>query len=133
MDDVISGRPRTHEFLVNGTPVSFPDDVFTGRDALTRSGHTPASEFQIVLVRVHHIERMDAKGRTDVAMRRCQRAHRSEAAAVHRRHDETLHAGCARRAHDLVAVRSELGGVQMDVGIDQHRQPPADQAGLSAP
>lgn len=51
MDDVISGRPRTHEFLVNGTPVSFPDDVFTGRDALTRSGHTPASEFQIVLVR----------------------------------------------------------------------------------
>lgn len=50
MVEDVSGRQRTHEYLVNGTPISFPDHVFTGRDALTRSGHTPASEFQLVLV-----------------------------------------------------------------------------------
>ncbi len=51
MTEDVSGRQRPHEFPVNGTPIMFPDDVFSGRDALTRSGHTPASEFQLVMVR----------------------------------------------------------------------------------
>lgn len=51
MTEEALGRKRPHEYLINGTLIGFPDDVFTGRDALTRSGHTPASEFQLVLVR----------------------------------------------------------------------------------
>ncbi len=38
-------------FPVNGQEILFPDWVTTGREALTKSGHVPASEFQLILVR----------------------------------------------------------------------------------
>ncbi len=42
---------RDLTFLVNGQEIRFPDPVITGREALTRSGNVPASEFQLILVR----------------------------------------------------------------------------------
>lgn len=51
MTDDLAGRKCGHEYPVNGVLTNFPDRVFTGREALTRSGHTPASEFQLILVR----------------------------------------------------------------------------------
>ena len=50
MTDEMEGRTRGYEFPVNGIPIAFPDRVFSGREALTRSGHTPASEYQLILV-----------------------------------------------------------------------------------
>jgi len=53
---------RDLTFPVNGQDVRFPDRVTTGREALTRSGHVPASEFQLILVRegrTHLIETDD--------------------------------------------------------------------------
>lgn len=44
-------RPRGIAYPVNGVEVDFPDHVITGREALTRSGHEPASEHQLILVR----------------------------------------------------------------------------------
>lgn len=42
---------RDLTFPVNGEDVLFSDRVITGREALTKSGHVPASEFQLILVR----------------------------------------------------------------------------------
>lgn len=50
-DDASRGHGHDHSYPVNGTMIEFPGRVFDGRDALTRSGHTPASEFQLILVR----------------------------------------------------------------------------------
>jgi hypothetical protein len=51
MTDELEGRKRGYDYPVNGVPIAFPDRVFSGREALTRSGDTPASEFQLVLAR----------------------------------------------------------------------------------
>jgi hypothetical protein len=51
MTDELEGRRRGYEFTVNGISIAFPDRVFSGREALTRSGNTPASEFQLILAR----------------------------------------------------------------------------------
>ncbi len=53
---------RDLTFPVNRQDVHFPDRVTTGREALTRSGHVPASEFRLILVRegrTHLIETDD--------------------------------------------------------------------------
>ncbi len=42
---------RDLSYPVNGQEVLFPDRVITGREALTKSGHVPASEYQLILVR----------------------------------------------------------------------------------
>ena len=42
-----NGGPK---FLVNGAEIQFRDHVITGREALTRSGNEPASEYQLILL-----------------------------------------------------------------------------------
>jgi hypothetical protein len=51
MEALMERRTRGISYPVNGIDVEFPDDVVTGREALTRSGNTPASEHQLILVR----------------------------------------------------------------------------------
>lgn len=51
MADSEERRPSGLMFSVNGTGVHFPDEVVTGREAMTRAGLLPASEHQLILVR----------------------------------------------------------------------------------
>jgi hypothetical protein len=51
MNAVVEAGTRTTNIPVNGVVVEFPDQIVTGREALTRSGHVPASEHQLILVR----------------------------------------------------------------------------------
>lgn len=51
MVEVMESRARSLVYPVNGTEVGFPDEVVTGREVLTRSGHVPASEHQLILAR----------------------------------------------------------------------------------
>jgi hypothetical protein len=51
MTGVVESRSREFDFPVNGAEVAFSDRVITGREALTKSGNSPASEHQLVLVR----------------------------------------------------------------------------------
>jgi len=50
MEEVMERRTCGIDYPVNGTNVAFPDDIVTGREALTRSGKVPASENQLILV-----------------------------------------------------------------------------------
>lgn len=50
-EEVMERRARGIDYPVNGLEVEFPDDIVTGREALTRSGNVPASEHQLILVR----------------------------------------------------------------------------------
>lgn len=51
MDEIAECRSRGVEFAVNGAEIRFPDNVVTGREVLTHAGLTPASEFQLILIR----------------------------------------------------------------------------------
>ncbi|HQS17735.1 hypothetical protein [Reyranella sp.] len=51
MEEVMARHTRSSDYPVNGTDVAFPDHIITGREALTRSGNVPASEYQLILVR----------------------------------------------------------------------------------
>ncbi|MGE3513191.1 MAG: hypothetical protein AB7N65_30390 [Vicinamibacterales bacterium] len=51
MEGLMERRTSGINYPVNGIDVTFPDDIVTGREALTRSGNTPASEHQLILVR----------------------------------------------------------------------------------
>src|SRR3546814_48045 len=51
MEALTERRVRGIYYPVNGTDMAFQDDIVTGREALTRSGHIPASEHQLILVR----------------------------------------------------------------------------------
>ena len=53
MEEVIERRTRGIDYPVNGIDVAFPDDITTGRVALTLSGNTPASEYRLILLRDH--------------------------------------------------------------------------------
>ncbi|MGE0093060.1 MAG: hypothetical protein AB7T40_00750 [Alphaproteobacteria bacterium] len=51
MNATVEAGSRTTSYPVNGVIVEFADHVITAREALTRSGHTPASEHKLILVR----------------------------------------------------------------------------------
>jgi hypothetical protein len=51
MTDELEGRPHVHKYPVNGVMIDFHDGVINGREALTRAGNTPASEYRLILVR----------------------------------------------------------------------------------
>ncbi len=89
---------------------------------------------EVVLARPHDVQRMNAERRADIPPCCSQREDRVESLPIHRRHDEALHARSARAADHLVAVRCKLGRVEMNMRVDQHRNPPPQEdAMVSAP
>ena len=79
---------------------------------------------EVVLARPHDVHRVNAERRADIPPRRSQRKNRVETLPTHRRHDEALHACGARVADHLVALRGKLGRVEVNMRVDQHRNPP---------
>jgi hypothetical protein len=77
---------------------------------------------------------MDAERVADVAMLACKGGNAIETGDIHGRDHETAHPSDARRRDHRVTVGVELGGIQMDVGIDQHDRTLAERAArLSTP
>lgn len=57
---------REMNYPVNGEDVPFSDRVISGREALTKSGHTPASEHQLILVRDGRTRRIGTDDEIDL-------------------------------------------------------------------
>jgi len=60
------GRSAGERFRVNGVEIDFHDRVITGREALTRSGNTPASEYQLILVRDQRTKMIETDDEIDL-------------------------------------------------------------------
>ncbi len=68
-----------------------------------------------------HIHGVDAVGRTAAGMLATDRSHGAEVGTLHRRHhDQTDPRLRGRRGHGSTVV-VKLGGIQMAMGVDQHR------------
>ena len=94
-------------------------------DCPRRAAHKVRFErIEVVLAGPHDVQRMNAERRADIPPPRSQGKHRVETAPIHRRHDEALHARGTRAVDHLVAVRCKLGRVEMNMRVDQHRNPP---------
>ena len=62
MEETAHRRTSGIDYPVNSKDVTFPYDIVTGREVLTRSDNVPASEYQLILVRnrrTHLIETDD--------------------------------------------------------------------------